>query len=95
MRNFIALAFVFAAACGGSQAPSTSTPGPGSDTAAETCCCKSTPLASEDAKPVYEQGNRIECSSKQGTCVDDVQCEASEAGKTESTDTGVPPPPEL
>ncbi|MGE0867805.1 MAG: hypothetical protein AB7P03_04555 [Kofleriaceae bacterium] len=92
MRNFVALAFLVAAACGGSQAPATQA-GPGSDTAAESCCCKFTPMASEDGKPVYEHGNRIECSSRQGTCVDDVQCEASATGSAESTDTGVPPPP--
>jgi len=29
-----------------------------------------------EGKPIYEAGtNRMECSSKQGTCVDDVQCQ--------------------
>lgn len=47
----------------------------GSDSASETCCCKSTPVASDDAKPAYEIGNRMECSSKQGECVPEVQCQ--------------------
>jgi hypothetical protein len=45
----------------------------------ETCCCKSTPPTSEDAKPVFEQSNRMDCSSKQGDCVDDVQCNKGDA----------------
>jgi hypothetical protein len=40
----------------------------------ETCCCKSFPLTSEDGKPVYEMVRRMECSSRQGECVPDVQC---------------------
>ena len=42
--------------------------------ASDTCCCKSTPMTSDDGKPVYEATNRMECSSKQGDCVPDVQC---------------------
>jgi len=45
------------------------------DTASETCCCKSNPLTSEDGKPLYEVGNVMECSSKQGECVPEVQCQ--------------------
>ena len=56
---------------------------------ADSCCCKSTPMTSVDGQPVYEAGaNRMECSSKQGTCVDDVQCQ----GKA-TDEGGVPPPP--
>jgi len=50
----------------------------GSDSASETCCCKSTPMSSDDAKPVYEIGNRMECSSKQGECVPEVQCQSQQ-----------------
>lgn len=50
----------------------------GSDSASETCCCKSNPIAADDGKPVYENGNRMECSSKQGECVSDVQCQQSQ-----------------
>lgn len=57
----------------------TTTPGAteGSDSSSETCCCKSTPMASDDGQPKYEMGNRMECSSKQGECVPDVQCQQS------------------
>jgi len=42
----------------------------------ETCCCKTTPPTSVDGKPVYEAGlGRMECSTRQGDCVDDVQCQ--------------------
>jgi hypothetical protein len=70
------LSAIVAAACGGSpsKGPATVDPKGSNDTAAETCCCKSNPLTSEDGKAVFEPGNRMECSSKQGECVDEVQC---------------------
>jgi hypothetical protein len=75
MRYLLALAFVAMAACGGSaKKPEGAVVNEGSAATPETCCCKSNPLTSEDGKPVYENGNRMECSSKQGTCVDEVQC---------------------
>lgn len=40
----------------------------------ESCCCKHYPQTSEDGKPVYEMANRMECSTQQGECVPDVQC---------------------
>jgi len=46
----------------------------GSDSASETCCCKSNSVSSDDGKPIYENGGRMECSSKQGECVPEVQC---------------------
>lgn len=73
MRIVLALSFVLAA-CGGSGKKTAVQEGPETDVASETCCCKSNPLTSEDGKPVYEIGNRMECSSKQGECVDEVQC---------------------
>jgi hypothetical protein len=45
----------------------------------EACCCKSSPLTSEDGRPVYEPIARMECSARQGTCVDDAQCNAPPA----------------
>jgi hypothetical protein len=75
MRYLLALAFVAMAACGGSaKKPEGAIVNEGSAATPETCCCKSNPLTSEDGKPVYENGNRMECSSKQGTCVDEIQC---------------------
>ena len=82
MRIAIAFSLMLAAyACGGSpkSGPATTGPGGGSDTAVETCCCKSNPLTSEDGKAVFENGNRMECSSKQGECVDEVQCQSQQA----------------
>ncbi|CAN5892057.1 hypothetical protein BH11MYX2_BH11MYX2_40320 [soil metagenome] len=80
MRSFmtISVACMLAAAtyaCGGSKPATNNGTGPGSEQAVETCCCKSNPLTSEDGSPVFEPGNRMECGSKQGTCVDDVQCQ--------------------
>ena len=76
MRIFASLALILSiAACGGPTkkklAPGTTE---GSDSASETCCCKSNPVGADDGKPVYDNGNRMECSSKQGECVPDVQC---------------------
>lgn len=75
MRILTSLALALSiAACGG---PKTKTESPlvqEGSAMPENCCCKSTPLTAEDGKTVYETGNRMECSSKQGTCVDDVQC---------------------
>lgn len=63
----------------------------------ETCCCKSTPMTSVDGLPVYEPGaNRMECSTRQGTCVDDVQCEGKAQdlpAVPEAPDPSDPPPP--
>ncbi len=70
---------VVVAACGGGKqtGPATVDPKGSADVAADTCCCKSNPLTSEDGKAVFETGNRMECSSKQGECVDEVQCQAT------------------
>lgn len=84
MRTFASLVVGLALgfgiiACGGptkKQVPPGTTEG--SDSASETCCCKSNPIAADDGKPVYENGNRMECSSKQGECVADVQCQQSQ-----------------
>lgn len=74
MRIILACSLLFAA-CGSSQPQTAVTTPTEQDTAKEMCCCKSFPLTSEDGAPAYEIGNRMECSSKQGTCVDDVQCQ--------------------
>lgn len=44
----------------------------------ETCCCKHNPLTSDDGKPVFGMANRMECSTRQGECVPDVQCQATQ-----------------
>jgi hypothetical protein len=43
----------------------------------DTCCCKTHPLTSEDGKAAFEHVNRIECGTRQGECVPDVQCKAA------------------
>lgn len=69
------VATLLLAACGGPQAkPESPIVNEGSDVP-ETCCCKSTPMASEDGKPLYQMVGRMECSTVQGECVPDVQCQ--------------------
>lgn len=83
------------AACGGPKPKPASTIGnEGSDTP-ENCCCKSTPLTSEDGKPAYDMTNRMECSTKQGECVPDVQCNKAQPAEPEARKGGIgdPPPP--
>jgi hypothetical protein len=89
MRILIAMLFATAtaAACGPAPKPEGPIVNEGS-AVSENCCCKSTPMVSPDGNPLYEPGmNRMECSSKQGTCVDEVQCQGKEA-------PAPPPPPE-
>lgn len=87
---------MLAGACGPAPKPESPIVNEGSATP-ETCCCKSTPIASPDGLPLYEPGsNRMECSSKQGTCVDDIQCQGKEpAPELESDPSAVPDPPAL
>jgi hypothetical protein len=81
MRILVAL--VFAAACSGSaRKPEGPIVNEGSAATPETCCCKSHPLTSEDGRPVYEDTNRMECSSKQGECVPEVQCQPAAPPET-------------
>lgn len=72
----LVIALLFVAACGGPKAkPESPLVNEGSAAKPENCCCKSNPLTSEDGKALYEANtNRMECSTKQGTCVDEVQC---------------------
>lgn len=82
----IALALVVAlAACGGSKAkPEGALVKDEGSAVGDECCCKWTPITSETALPEYEVGNRMECSSKQGACVDEVQCNGSAPTEGES-----------
>ena len=76
MRTAVLSVLLALAACSG---PAPKPEGPivkeGSDVP-ENCCCKSNPLTSEDGKPLFEMANRMECSSKQGECMPDVQCKS-------------------
>jgi len=70
----LALALVLLSACSGTQPrPESPIVNEGSNTP-ETCCCKSFPLTSEDGRAVFEMAPRMECSTRHGTCVSDVQC---------------------
>jgi len=44
------------------------------DVAIESCCCKWTPIVSDNGKAMFANENRMECSGKQGTCVAEMQC---------------------
>jgi hypothetical protein len=78
MRISLAFALLLAAACGPAPKPEGPIVKEGS-AAPDNCCCKTTPIASVDGLPVFEpQTGRLECSTRQGVCVDDVQCQGKE-----------------
>jgi hypothetical protein len=78
MKSLMALVFALAACSGTKAKPESPLVNEGSNAKPETCCCKSTPMTSVDGRAVYEAGiNRMECSGKQGDCVDEVQCNAA------------------
>jgi hypothetical protein len=100
---------MIAAACGGPQAKKESSiVNEGSDTA-PTCCCKTIPATAEkEIVPNYAMAGRMECSTRQGECVDDVQCNGQNQGNpgdqggdqtNPTSGTGgpgqPPPPPDL
>jgi hypothetical protein len=83
MRISIALLCSLLVACGPAPKPEGPLVKEGS-AVSDGCCCKTTPMTSVDGQPLYEPGtNRMECSSKQGSCVDDIQCQ----GKTPAPPT--------
>ena len=76
IASFVLAAGIVAAAC--SAPPKKTTDIAPTGSASDTCCCKSTPMTSDDGKPLYEANlNRMDCSTKQGECVSDVQCNGS------------------
>lgn len=84
MRYLLALTVVVIA-CGGPRAKKETL---GNDDTPVNCCCKTIPATAEkEITPVYASENRMECSTKQGECVPDVQCNGSA-----SSETGVPAP---
>jgi hypothetical protein len=80
--NKLIVAFLLVAACSGPKAKPDSPIVKEGSAVSETCCCKSTPLTSDDGKPVFEPANRMDCSGKQGTCVDEVQCKKGDEPPT-------------
>jgi hypothetical protein len=96
MRILIATT-VFAIACSGG-APKKESSIVNDKEMAPTCCCKTLPqVAEKDIVPNYNMQGRMECSSANGECVDDIQCNATEGGQAQSSSggDGVPPPPTL
>jgi hypothetical protein len=101
MRILLALT-VFAFACGGPKAKTQSSiVNEGSDQP-PTCCCKTMPMVGEhDIQPVYDMKARMECSTANGDCVDDVQCNGQNNQPQQAQGTGTggdgnpPPPPDL
>ena len=100
MRILLAMT-VFAFACGGPKAKTESSMVNEGAEQAPTCCCKTIPATAEkEIVPVYEMKPRMECSSANGDCVDDVQCAGKEGPTQEAQPSGtgndgVPPPPVL
>lgn len=99
MKLLCAFALTVAAfACGGGNTKKESAiVNEGSDVS-PTCCCKTIPATAEkEIIPNYAMTPRMECSSAQGTCVDDVQYNNQEGGdsSTSGGTDGVPPPPSL
>ena len=103
MRILLALT-LFAFACGGTKPKQESAlVSEGSDQS-PTCCCKTVPTTAEkEIIPNYDNRGRMECSSANGDCVDDVQCAGKEPAPASESGTGnpgvgadgVPPPPVL
>ncbi|MEO9157350.1 MAG: hypothetical protein ABI591_17175 [Kofleriaceae bacterium] len=82
------------AACGSAPKKSSDIVTEGSNTP-PTCCCKTIPVTDDkEIQPQFAMSGRMECSSANGDCVDDIQCNgAKPAGTTNSE--GVPPPPPI
>jgi hypothetical protein len=101
MRILLALT-LFALACGGTKPKKESSMVSEGSDQSPTCCCKTVPTTAEkEIIPNYDNRGRMECSSANGDCVDDVQCAgkepapASESRPSGQGADGVPPPPVL
>jgi len=90
--RILAASFALAAACSSPQKKDSALVKEGSDTPT-TCCCKTIPVTAEkEIVPSYTMVGRIECSTSNGECVADVQCNAAQPGATPPKSDGVPPP---
>jgi hypothetical protein len=95
MRILAASLFLAVTACGAPPKKDTGIVQEGSDTA-PTCCCKTVPLTDDkEITPVYAMQPRMECSTSNGECEDDVQCNGSHPSNAPSNNNGVPPPPPI
>lgn len=95
MRILVA-SLALAAACSSPQKKDSALVKEGSDTPT-TCCCKTIPVTAEkEIVPSYQMVGRMECSTSNGECVDDVQCNASQQpAENQPKNDGVPPPPTI
>jgi hypothetical protein len=92
--RILAASIALAAACSGPPKKKSDL-AEGSDVP-PTCCCKTIPVTAEkEIVPVYAMEGRMECSTKNGECVDDVQCNGSQKPEEGPKDNGVPPPPPI
>jgi hypothetical protein len=88
------LSTVFAIACG--NPPKKESSIVNDKEMAATCCCKTIPQVGEkEIVPNYNMNGRMECSTSNGECVDDVQCQGQEGQQTQQGEDGTPPPPPL
>lgn len=71
----LALAMMLALAACGSPPKAESPLVPEGPDTPEACCCKTFPMTSDNGKPVFAMTNRMECSTQQGECMHDVQCQ--------------------
>jgi hypothetical protein len=97
MRIVLASLFVttFVVACGSAPKRDSALVNEGSDTA-PTCCCKTIPVTDDkEITPQYAMAPRMECSTSNGECEDDVQCNGAKAGTQAPKGNDVPPPPTL
>lgn len=93
VASFVA-SVAIAAACGSAPKKNSGIVNEGSDTAA-TCCCKTIPVTDDkEIKPQFAMAARMECSTSNGDCVDDVQCNGAQPAAATTSD-GVPPPPHV
>ena len=77
MRTFLGFALLLAA-CSAPPKKNANAMNEGSEVP-DNCCCKWNPIAAENGEPKWEMAIRMECSSRHGDCVDDVQCQKAPA----------------
>lgn len=71
-RKVLGIALLFAAAC---ATPVKRPVEKENDTLeSDTCCCRWTPIGSDNGKPTHQELNRMECSQNQGECMAASSC---------------------
>ena len=73
MRTSLALVLLLVACGGPKKKPATSL---NDDTNIPSqCCCKFNAVGSVDGQPQWEMAGNMDCSTRHGDCVDEVQCQ--------------------